>query len=80
VTDTPNAENGPLVAVDDPAVLRRIITALPDCLTPTAVQEVLLHLAAEMDDDQAATTYHALVYDAEWAEAEDRAGSQEGQP
>lgn len=57
-----------LIAVDDPAVLRRIIGALPGCLTPTALREVLMHLSCELDDDEAATTYNALIYEAEWAD------------
>lgn len=41
---------------------RRIIEALPDSLTPTALREVHMHLSAELRDDEAAEKYHELVW------------------
>lgn len=42
-------------------MLRRIIRALPDCLTPTAVDEIKLHLGAVLNDDEALAEFCELV-------------------
>lgn len=40
---------------------RRIIKALPHCLTPAAMREVHMHLSAGLGDDEAAAEYAELV-------------------
>jgi hypothetical protein len=43
-------------------ICRRIIKALPDCLTKTALQEIDMHLAVDLNDDAAANEYRELTW------------------
>ena len=41
--------------------LRRIVKALPGCLTPTAVTDIEHHLACEITDDEALAEFRELI-------------------
>lgn len=41
---------------------RRIVQALPDCLTAQAIREVRIYLACELNDDEAVAELDELVY------------------
>lgn len=47
--------------LDQLDVAQRIIRSLPDCLTPTAIDEIKLHLGAVLNDDEALAEFCELV-------------------
>jgi hypothetical protein len=42
-------------------VARRIVRALPGCLTAQALQEIDMYLAVDLEDDEAVNEYRELV-------------------